>query len=74
MKTETVLLGFTEAAEALNVNESWLRRAVTANEVPHRRLGRKVRFTEDDIAQIVAQAARAGKSEVGALRTSKVTR
>ncbi len=47
-----------EAAEALNVPRSWLRDKVTADAVPHTRLGRHVRFTEAHLAQIVAAGER----------------
>jgi len=69
-----VMMDFAEAAATLFVKESWLRRAVAADAVPHHRLGRKVRFTQSDIDQIVDEAARSGRSEVGALRTSKASR
>lgn len=45
-----------EAAERLAVKESWLRDRVTARLVPHARLGRHVRFTDEHLAQIVAAA------------------
>ena len=51
------LLGFGEAAAWLNVRESWLRREVTARRVPHRRMGRAVRFSVDDLHSIVATSA-----------------
>lgn len=46
------------AAAWLHVSESWLRRAVSAGTVPHRRLSaRKVRFTLDDLNRIVSASA-----------------
>ena len=51
------LLTFTEAAQRLNVTESWLRSRVKARTVPHTRLGRFIRFTEADLDAIVAAAA-----------------
>jgi excisionase family DNA binding protein len=54
--TDPMLIGFPEAAARLGVAESWLRRAVTAREVPHRRLGKRVMFTQADLDQIVAEA------------------
>lgn len=50
------LLNFAQAAERLNVKESWLRSKVAAQVVPHVRLGRHVRFSEANLAQIVADA------------------
>jgi hypothetical protein len=48
------LLSFTDAAAHLGVSESWLRTHV--RDLPHRRLGRKVMFTVDDLDRIVALA------------------
>jgi excisionase family DNA binding protein len=42
-----------EAAEYLNVPYTWLRDKVTARQVPHTRLGRHVRFTEEHLTEIV---------------------
>lgn len=53
------LLTIAEAAEVLNVPEGWLRKKVSAGVVPHTRLGKHVRFTQDHIAQIVV----AGESQ-----------
>lgn len=47
------LLSIPEAAAELNVPENWLRKKVTAHQVPHTRLGRHVRFTEEHLRQIV---------------------
>jgi excisionase family DNA binding protein len=43
-----------EAARVLRVPEGWLRKKVTAGVVPHTRLGRHVRFTDDHLWRIVA--------------------
>lgn len=48
------LLTISEAATALNVPEGWLRKKVSAGAVPHTRLGKHVRFTDDHLSQIVA--------------------
>ncbi|GAA4943123.1 hypothetical protein GCM10023224_27220 [Streptomonospora halophila] len=53
---ETPLLTIPQAARRLNVPESWLRDKVTTRKVPHRRLGKHVRFGEDDLDQIAEQA------------------
>ena len=55
-QNDSALLTFTEAASWLAVTESWLRLAVAAKRVPHRRIGRAVRFSPDDLNQIVAAA------------------
>jgi excisionase family DNA binding protein len=47
------LLSIPEAAAELNVPEHWLRKKVTARQVPHTRLGRHVRVTEEHLRQIV---------------------
>lgn len=62
------LLTFTEAAEYLNVPESWLREKVARRKVPHTRLGKHVRFTPADLADIV----RHGRQQ--AVADTKVTR
>lgn len=43
-----------EAASLLRVPEGWLRKKVTAGVVPHTRLGKHVRFTDDHLCRIVA--------------------
>jgi hypothetical protein len=54
---EPLLLDFAAAAARLGVTQSWLERQATARTVPHRRLGRVIRFSEDDLAAIVAAHA-----------------
>lgn len=44
-----------QLAEVLNVGESWVRNAVTARAIPHRRVGRHVRFAPEDVAAIKKQ-------------------
>jgi excisionase family DNA binding protein len=51
------LFDFQQAARRLNVTESYLRRGVTARTLPHRRIGRKVMFSIDDLRQIVTASA-----------------
>ncbi len=48
-----LLLTIEEAAVALAVPRSWLRDKVTARQVPHTRLGRHVRFSEEHLRQII---------------------
>ena len=43
-----------EAADILNVRPTWLRDKVTARKVPFTKLGRHVRFTDEHLAQIIA--------------------
>lgn len=49
------LFTYEQAAQWLNVRQSWLEAAVQHRKVPHHRLGRHVRFTPDDLDQIVAE-------------------
>ncbi len=56
-KVPEQLLTIPEAARVLAVPESWLRERVRLRRVPHRRLGKHVRFSAADLEQIVARAA-----------------
>jgi excisionase family DNA binding protein len=47
-----------EAAEILSVRESWLRGKAAARAIPCTFVGKHLRFSDDDIAQIVAEGAR----------------
>ena len=48
-----------EAAERLGVKRSWIYDRTRRNTIPHRKLGKFVRFTEQDI-RAIADAAAAG--------------
>jgi excisionase family DNA binding protein len=50
----TRLRTIAEAAEFLNVPYNWLRVKVTERKVPHARIGKHVRFTEQHLAEIIA--------------------
>ena len=56
MDTTPEVFTIVEAARLLRVPEGWLRKKVTAHAVPHMRLGKHVRFTNDHLAAIVSQA------------------
>jgi excisionase family DNA binding protein len=43
-----------EAAETLRIPISWLYERTRRNAIPCRRLGKYVRFTEEDLAKIIA--------------------
>lgn len=43
------LLDAAGAAELLNVPETWIRAEARADRVPHRKLGRYVRFDADEL-------------------------
>ena len=59
--THESLYDYDEAAARLHVKRSWLEAAVQRGEVPHRRLGRLVRFTPDDLAEIIRDSRRAAQ-------------
>ncbi|MFC7928733.1 hypothetical protein [Streptomyces cinereoruber] len=42
--------GYSEAARRLNVKEKWLRERIS--QLPHRKFGKFVQFTEDDLRAI----------------------
>jgi excisionase family DNA binding protein len=48
-----------EAAERLGVTRSWIYDRTRRNALPHRKLGKFVRFTEQDL-QAIAEAAATG--------------
>lgn len=66
-----LLLTFEQAATQLGLSESWLRRSVTANEIPHRRLGKLVRFSPADIESIREAAAVTPSPATRELRPSR---
>lgn len=49
------LLTAQEVAELLQVDKSWVYAATRANQMPHVRLGRYVRFREDAIIEWLRQ-------------------
>lgn len=54
METTTPLLLDARAAAArLNISHTWLKKAVTAGAVQHTRIGRLVRFSEDDLRAFI---------------------
>ncbi len=71
------LLTIEQAAERLNVTERWLRRAVFEQRIPYVKLGRLVRFAEDDLDAFIAerhQPAREAPSPVPGVRGSGTRR
>lgn len=52
--TEERLLSTEEAAQYLNVSYSWLKKQVAGKRVPHTKLGRRVLFSSEHLAQIVS--------------------
>ena len=47
-----------EAAEILRIRESWLRAKAAARAIPCTFIGKHLRFSDNDIAQIMAEGAR----------------
>jgi excisionase family DNA binding protein len=47
-----------EAAEILKVRESWLRAKAAARSIPCTFVGKHLRFSDDDIAEIMKAGAR----------------
>ena len=43
-----------EAAEVLKLPKSWLYQRTRRNAIPCRRLGKYVRFTQDDLGKIIS--------------------
>ena len=52
-----VFMTVDEAAERLGVKRSWIYERTRRNAIPHRKLGKFVRFTEQDIRAIADAAA-----------------
>lgn len=52
-----VLFTFTEAAQMTALPETWLRKAVSARVIPHRRIGKHVRFAQADLDALIAGSA-----------------
>lgn len=59
---EQLLYTTAQAAARLQLPTSWLRKRTAAGLIPHVRLGRHVRFSEDNLTAIIAQAARPPQS------------
>jgi excisionase family DNA binding protein len=47
-----------EAAGILSIRESWLRHKAAARAIPCTFVGKHLRFSDEDIAQIMTQGAR----------------
>lgn len=52
------LLTKDELAEVLGVPASWVRAKAASHEIPHRRIGRHIRFAPEDVAAILASSER----------------
>jgi excisionase family DNA binding protein len=58
MLQDIALMTTAEAAERLSVSTSWLKKQVATGQVAHTRLGRSVRFSGADLAEISTDAER----------------
>jgi excisionase family DNA binding protein len=50
----TPLLTVAETASALNMSEAWVRKGILERRIPYTKLGRSIRFTHEQVAQIIA--------------------
>ena len=62
-QVQTVLIGkifltVEEAAQRLGVTVGWINERTRRKAIPHRKLGKFVRFTEEDLRTIVEAAAK----------------
>ncbi|MFF1420640.1 hypothetical protein [Streptomyces sp. NPDC058280] len=73
-------IGYSEAAERLNIPENWLRERIS--KLPHRKFGKFVQFAEEDLRSISEMHSvkpsmadgREGESAVMSLQPSKRSR
>lgn len=63
-----------QLAELLGVGEHWVRNAVTARKIQHRRVGRHVRFAPEDIEAIKAQIFEPAITATPSRATARVRR
>ena len=54
-----------EAAEALRIPISWLYERTRRNAIPYRRIGKYVRFTQDDLKEIISSGEQSRKQMAG---------
>jgi excisionase family DNA binding protein len=54
-----------EAAEALRIPISWLYERTRRNAIPDRRIGKYVRFTQDDLKEIISSGEQSRKQTAG---------
>ena len=58
MSETKVLFTFTEVAGMTGLRESWLRKKVSEQSIPHRKVGKHVRFSHADINDLIEQSAK----------------
>jgi excisionase family DNA binding protein len=59
------LLTIKEAAEILRIPISWLYERTRRNAIPYRRIGKYVRFTQDDLKEIISSGEQSRKQISG---------
>ncbi|MGP4112607.1 helix-turn-helix domain-containing protein [Streptomyces sp. 4N509B] len=47
-----------QAAARLRIPPSWLRKKAAQGEIPHTRIGRHVRFSPDDLTELIRHGSR----------------
>jgi excisionase family DNA binding protein len=65
------LLTVDELARFLNVSASWVRKGVLERTLPFTKLGRSVRFTADQVAEIVASGERPARHDTARPRRTR---
>jgi excisionase family DNA binding protein len=55
-----------QAAQRLRMHETWLYERTRRKVIPHRKLGKYIRFTESDLSAIVQMCFRGQANDVGA--------
>ena len=55
-----------QAAKRLRMHETWLYERTRRKAIPHRKLGKYIRFTDSDLSAIVQMCSRGQANEVGA--------
>jgi excisionase family DNA binding protein len=56
-----------EAAEVLRIPISWLYERTRRNAIPYRRIGKYVRFTQDDLKEIISSGEQSRKQMAGGI-------
>ena len=54
-----------EAAEVLRIPISWLYERTRRNAIPYRRIGKYIRFTQDDLKEIISSGEQSRKQMAG---------
>lgn len=63
-----------QLAEVLGVSVSWVRNKVTERAIPHRRVGKHVRFAPEDVAELKVQLFEPAITETPSRTATRVRR